>query len=52
LRIRDARPGDHGAIEAVTLAAYRQYAAVMPALWEDYRQNILATLAAAQVRET
>ena len=48
LRVRDARPGDRGAIEAVTLAAYQQYAALMPALWDGYRQNILATLAAAQ----
>ena len=48
LRVRDARPGDRGAIEAVTLAAYQQYAASMPALWDGYRQNILATLAAAQ----
>jgi ribosomal protein S18 acetylase RimI-like enzyme len=48
LRIRDARSSDCGAIEAVTLAAYEQYAALMPAHWEGYRQNILATLAAAQ----
>jgi GNAT superfamily N-acetyltransferase len=48
LRIRDAGSDDRVAIEAVTLGAYEQYAAVMPALWERYRQNILATLAAAQ----
>jgi GNAT superfamily N-acetyltransferase len=48
LRIRDACSSDRGAIEAVTLAAYEQYAALMPAHWEGYRQNILATLAAAQ----
>ncbi len=48
LRIRDARSSDRGAIEAVTLAAYEQYAALMPALWDPYRQNIVATLAAAQ----
>jgi GNAT superfamily N-acetyltransferase len=48
LRIRDARSDDRGAIEAVTLAAYKQYAALMPAHWEGYRRNILATLAAAQ----
>jgi GNAT superfamily N-acetyltransferase len=47
LRIRDARASDRDAIEAVTLAAYQQYASLMPALWESYRQNILATLAAA-----
>ena len=46
-RIRDARVDDRDAIEAVTLAAYQQYAAVMPALWEAYRQNIVSTLAAA-----
>jgi len=48
LRIRDARSSDRGVIEAVTLAAYEEYAALMPAHWEGYRQNILATLAAAQ----
>jgi len=48
VRIRDARSTDRGAIEAVTLAAYEQYAALMLAHWEGYRQNILATLAAAQ----
>ena len=48
LRIRDARSDDRVAIEAVTLGAYEQYAAVMPALWERYRRNILAALAAAQ----
>jgi GNAT superfamily N-acetyltransferase len=48
LRIRDARSDDRGAIEAITLAAYQQYAALMPAHWEGYRQNILATLAVAQ----
>ena len=47
LRIRDARSTDRGDIEAVTLAAYQQYAALMPAHWEGYRQNILATLADA-----
>ena len=47
LRVRDARSDDRGAIEAVTLAAYEQYAALMPAHWEAYRQNILATLADA-----
>lgn len=48
LRIRDARSDDRGAIEAVTLAAYQQYAALMPTHWDGYRQNILATLAAAR----
>jgi ribosomal protein S18 acetylase RimI-like enzyme len=48
LRIRDAQDSDRGAIEAVTLAAYQQYAAMMPSHWEAYRQNILATLAAVE----
>jgi GNAT superfamily N-acetyltransferase len=48
LHIRDAHPGDRDAIEAVTLSAYQEYAAVMPAHWERYRQNILATLAAVE----
>jgi predicted N-acetyltransferase YhbS len=48
LQIRDAQPGDRGAIEAVTLSAYQEYAAVMGAHWEGYRQSIVATLAAVQ----
>jgi GNAT superfamily N-acetyltransferase len=48
VRVRSARPGDRGAIEAVTLAAYQQYAALMPAHWALYRQNIVSTLAAAR----
>jgi ribosomal protein S18 acetylase RimI-like enzyme len=43
--IRDAGPEDHEAIRAVTLAAYAEYAALMPHLWDGYRRNILATLA-------
>ena len=46
LAIRDARPADVPAIEAVTLAAYDQYAAELPPpYWEAYRANILGTLA-------
>lgn len=46
--IRDARPDDRTAAEAVTLAAYEQYATVLPPpLWAAYRQNIVTTLAAA-----
>ncbi|MFI5377468.1 MAG: GNAT family N-acetyltransferase [Candidatus Rokuibacteriota bacterium] len=46
--IRDGRLDDRPAVEAVTLAAYAQYAAVLaPPLWAAYRQNIVATLAAA-----
>jgi predicted N-acetyltransferase YhbS len=49
ITIRESRPADRSAIEVVTLAAYEQYAAVLPApLWEAYRQNIVATLADAQ----
>jgi GNAT superfamily N-acetyltransferase len=45
LDIRTARPSDREAIREVTLAAYQQYAAVMLSHWQDYRQNILTTLA-------
>jgi GNAT superfamily N-acetyltransferase len=45
LRVRDARAGDPDAIREVTLAAYAEYAPQMPALWDHYRDNILATLA-------
>ena len=47
LTVRGAGPGDRDAIQAVTLAAYLEYAATIPAQWEGYRQNIVATLAAA-----
>ena len=47
-RIRDARVRDRADVEAVTLSAYEQYAvAMLPALWVRYRENIVATLAAA-----
>jgi GNAT superfamily N-acetyltransferase len=50
--LRDARPTDRAGIEAVTLAAYEQYAATLgAALWGVYRQNIVATLAAAKPGE-
>ncbi len=51
LQVRDARPGDQESIRAVTLAAYQEYAAQMPAQWEDYRQNILTTLASVTPAE-
>ena len=48
LRIREAGADDHAAVEVVTLAAYEQYASVLPApLWTAYRANILAALAEA-----
>jgi GNAT superfamily N-acetyltransferase len=47
LTVRGAGPGDRDAIQAVTLAAYLEYAATIPAHWEGYRQSIVATLAAA-----
>lgn len=51
LIIRDARPNDRDAVRQVTLSAYQEYAAQMPAHWERYRQNILATLADVQPAE-
>jgi len=42
--VRDARPGDRQAILALTLEAYGEYAGQVPALWERYRENIVATL--------
>ena len=45
LLIRAAHPPDRDAIREVTLAAYHEYAARMPAHWDAYRQNILTTLA-------
>ena len=51
LLIRDARDGDREAIQNVTLSAYQEYAMIMPAHWEDYRQNILDTLAEVKPAE-
>jgi GNAT superfamily N-acetyltransferase len=45
LRLRDARDEDHKEIENVTLSAFREYADLMPAHWDNYRRGILATLA-------
>ena len=51
LKIRDACPSDQDTIRKLTLAAYREYAAKIPAHWEDYRQNIVNTLADATSAE-
>jgi GNAT superfamily N-acetyltransferase len=45
LRIREARPSDHDVVSVLTLAAYQEYAPLMPTHWDGYRQNILTTLA-------
>jgi len=45
LQIRDATSNDRDAIQAVTLAAYEQYAAVMGDMWNMYLENIVNTLA-------
>jgi GNAT superfamily N-acetyltransferase len=43
--IRDARDDEREAIRDVTLAAYEEYAAVMPRpFWEAYRRQLLLTL--------
>jgi GNAT superfamily N-acetyltransferase len=48
LVIRDARDTDREAMRRVTLAAYEQYAAVLPPpIWEMYRRQLLATLEAS-----
>jgi GNAT superfamily N-acetyltransferase len=41
--IRNARDDEREAIRNVTLAAYKEYATVMP-IWEEYRRYMLATL--------
>jgi len=48
LRIRDAQGNDGGAVEALTLSAYQEYAPLMPSLWNAYRDNIVTTLAAPE----
>src|SRR5690242_20033624 len=47
VHIRYARPTDRAAIEAVTLAAYEQYAPLMPGVWEVYRESSGAAPAGA-----
>ncbi|MBC8077410.1 MAG: GNAT family N-acetyltransferase, partial [Chloroflexales bacterium] len=45
LRIRDARPDEQAAIEALTVAAYEEYATVMPpASWAGLRDAVVAGL--------
>ncbi|HZR47299.1 MAG TPA: GNAT family N-acetyltransferase [Candidatus Manganitrophaceae bacterium] len=44
LRLRDAEEKDRAAIREVTLAAYQEYAARMPAHWGRYREGILSAL--------
>ncbi len=45
LHILDARDDERETIRDVTLAAYEQYAAVMPRpFWEEYRRQLLTTL--------
>jgi GNAT superfamily N-acetyltransferase len=43
LQIRDARPEEYDTMRDLTLAAYAQYATIMPH-WEMYRKHSLATL--------
>ena len=46
VHIRDARGSDRQAVGVVTLAAYEEYAAALPAdVWRGYRDEIVATLA-------
>jgi len=43
--IRDARHHEYDIVRSVTLAAYEEYAAIMPEpLWVGYRRQLLATL--------
>jgi GNAT superfamily N-acetyltransferase len=45
LIIRDARPDERAALREVVLAAYREYAVIMPEpLWAAYRRQLLATI--------
>ena len=45
ISIRDALEGDREAAREVTLAAYEEYAKIIPPVfWEGYRKNIVASL--------
>jgi GNAT superfamily N-acetyltransferase len=48
LDIRDARAGDQQAILELVMAAYQEYAAVIPEHWPDYRQNIVETISSPE----
>ncbi len=46
ISIRDAREGEQEAIQALTLAAYEEYAQIMsPSFWKEYSRVISRTLA-------
>lgn len=45
--MRDARPEDAYALRDVTLSAYAEYAASMGEHWQEYRLNIIETVAGA-----
>ncbi len=42
--IRDASVGEREIVRDLTLSSYEEYAAKIPAQWQDYRQDILDTL--------
>lgn len=45
LQIRDAHADERVAMQQLTVAAYTEYAAVLPVpVWEGYRANIIATI--------
>lgn len=45
MQIRDAREADRDRIREITLAAYKEYAAAVPApFWAVYRGNLLTTI--------
>lgn len=52
LRIRDARPGEHAAIAALTLAAYAEYATLMePSAWAALEQAVRTALASGEAAQ-
>jgi GNAT superfamily N-acetyltransferase len=51
LHIRDVREGERDDVRDLTLSAYQEYAAQVPAHWEAYRQGIISTLARARPSE-
>jgi predicted N-acetyltransferase YhbS len=52
LLIRDALDAERTSISEVTLAAYQEYAALMPAeRWQRYREDIVRTLAEVKPAE-
>ncbi len=44
ISIRDARADEREAMRTVTVAAYEEYAKIMPMFWDGYKKNIMEAI--------